>query len=1060
MSAKLIYNNLTDENKDLQKQIGCMNGLFQLFDRHHFLNGGRRVSRKQLPPVGQSGNDEIETNRASQKAKDKNQKKAAAKEKQRTSSESSRTSFSSSSCSSTFSSLDCNKITQLEPSSLTQTICPETPSQDLPINQSKQLGRRSLDIRDVVKDSINREAHGLSVNTANRETAGHTMKHIDSPRPLQLPFKTPKPRVSNLNESSRALAKLREAPRYSNEPKDCRLLAPKDAPRFSYDGRESRDKSTTKFKELPRLSLDSRVRSMRGPSSENKSNFLMGNQMENAYTRRALNQQEEPGSYKRPSSVVAKLMGLDALPNSTLTNEGDTGLCKPCPDQNLEPISKSSSTANEIYQNRISGSPRNFQQGAISPNMRQADSAMKLSSNSRFPIEPAPWKQSDGSRGSQKPTLKQMESPTKSTNSSPSVYGEIEKRLAELEFKKSGKDLRALKQILEAMHKTKEMLETQQDQSSVSPSLTCNSSPSFRSPDQSSKLADRRYLQSKPPISSTIKQTSSLKTSGSPIVIMKPAKFVRKSSNPAPSTIPIEGLPGLRKLRTGDLADKRENLVDKQTFKDRIPRDNIRGSSNQSHCSIEKNFSPRNLRTPQSSKVSQQMTVESPTSSGRSSGALSPRPQRKQLALEKQPRPATPSTDSSRAVRQVNRHLVESNSRGRKNRTSSPNLQGCDDQLSGISSNAKYLSHQGDTLSQKSENSTSFPSQKDAEVPITGHLEVVITTISQQGGQKHKYPVPRLSEDGSMAELATATPEQPSPVSVLDAMFYRDDLPSPVKKISYAFEDGGTLKSDELIWTSADLSQGSDSTRSNLSFDIDHKKLDNIEQLVQKLRQLNSPHNEISIDCSTPLLENKNEDHHYISEILLASGLLSRDHDSNLMTIQLQPTGHLLTPDMFHFLEQTNARKLSNDDRSKKNSMSIHRERVHRKLVFDVVNEILVCKLVPTGSTEPRFLQNKLAEKIPGGKQLLRELCSEIDQLQAKNSEDILESDDDIFRSILWEDMKQQSPNWTDFGSEVSGLVLDIERLIFKDLVTEVVEGEAAGMRARLGGHCRKLFLK
>lgn len=51
MSAKLLRS-LTDENQDLQKQIGCMNGIFQLFDRHHFLNG-RRVnshSNKRLPP--------------------------------------------------------------------------------------------------------------------------------------------------------------------------------------------------------------------------------------------------------------------------------------------------------------------------------------------------------------------------------------------------------------------------------------------------------------------------------------------------------------------------------------------------------------------------------------------------------------------------------------------------------------------------------------------------------------------------------------------------------------------------------------------------------------------------------------------------------------------------------------------------------------------------------------------------------------------------------------------------------------------------------------------------
>lgn len=43
---------------------------------------------------------------------------------------------------------------------------------------------------------------------------------------------------------------------------------------------------------------------------------------------------------------------------------------------------------------------------------------------------------------------------------------------------------------------------------------------------------------------------------------------------------------------------------------------------------------------------------------------------------------------------------------------------------------------------------------------------------------------PRLDEDETVAELATDTPEHPSPISVLDGSVYRDDMPSPVKQIS------------------------------------------------------------------------------------------------------------------------------------------------------------------------------------------------------------------------------------------------------------------------------------
>lgn len=37
MAAKLLHT-LADENSDLQKKIGCMNGIFKLFDRHHITN--------------------------------------------------------------------------------------------------------------------------------------------------------------------------------------------------------------------------------------------------------------------------------------------------------------------------------------------------------------------------------------------------------------------------------------------------------------------------------------------------------------------------------------------------------------------------------------------------------------------------------------------------------------------------------------------------------------------------------------------------------------------------------------------------------------------------------------------------------------------------------------------------------------------------------------------------------------------------------------------------------------------------------------------------------------
>ncbi|KAF7153344.1 hypothetical protein RHSIM_Rhsim01G0038100 [Rhododendron simsii] len=45
MAAKLLYS-FTDENPDLQTEIGCMNGIFQRFDRQHIVPGRRSVSEE------------------------------------------------------------------------------------------------------------------------------------------------------------------------------------------------------------------------------------------------------------------------------------------------------------------------------------------------------------------------------------------------------------------------------------------------------------------------------------------------------------------------------------------------------------------------------------------------------------------------------------------------------------------------------------------------------------------------------------------------------------------------------------------------------------------------------------------------------------------------------------------------------------------------------------------------------------------------------------------------------------------------------------------------------
>jgi len=53
MAAKLLHS-LADDNPDLQKQIGCITGIFQAFDRQHLLSGKCPNQRWLLSPPSSS----------------------------------------------------------------------------------------------------------------------------------------------------------------------------------------------------------------------------------------------------------------------------------------------------------------------------------------------------------------------------------------------------------------------------------------------------------------------------------------------------------------------------------------------------------------------------------------------------------------------------------------------------------------------------------------------------------------------------------------------------------------------------------------------------------------------------------------------------------------------------------------------------------------------------------------------------------------------------------------------------------------------------------------------
>lgn len=671
-------------------------------------------------------------------------------EKQRLSTESSRASFSSSSRSSSFSSLDYNKTTQPETLSFDRIIFPETPSGEPGMSQttSPQLGRHAVDLREVVKDSMYREGHhGLPIKTTVRDEAADSLfKDRDSPRPMQfsrvssegsygLGLKGKQDLPVDLKESLRVLSKLQETPWY-NEPRELSRSASyqskdgsffpitKEAPRFSYDGRdtrhasfESRDisKSSLKFKELPRLSLDSRENSMRSFKSDSQP-FLKPLQRDSGSSNNNIPIQQISGSQARPPSVVAKLMGLEALPSSVSSIESKMSSEKFHSVEGSCQSSKSTNTTELCKPIRISSSPKNSWKEPNSPRWKNPDSTLKPAS--RFPIEPAPWKQLDGSRTSPKPASRNMKVPPKAANSFPSVYSEIEKRLKDLEFSQSGKDLRALKQILEAMQ-AKGLLESQKGEDQTFATQK-DIERRYANSMSGARLLNQEKLQNDSVSSSTKRGTNLSRHFESPIVIMKPAKLVEKSGIPASSVISLNDLSSLPKIQDGVLVDGRKSSVNGRAARDQIPKSTARDNgSNSTRTNTRILKSSPSARTSQSSK-------ENHTGSVKSSGSISPRLQQKRQELERRSRPPIPPpSDSSRSRRHSNRQGTESSSPGGRRRPKSTNLQQIDDQLCESSNEIRNLSYHENESSAQSDGSTLSDSRMDIEVTSTERSPVM-----------------------------------------------------------------------------------------------------------------------------------------------------------------------------------------------------------------------------------------------------------------------------------------------------------------------------------------------
>ncbi|XP_038879431.1 protein LONGIFOLIA 2-like [Benincasa hispida] len=1046
MAAKLLHS-LADDNPDLRKQIGCMTGIFHLFDRHNAITT-KRISHKRLPPGhSQSNGGDLVSTAHQQEKPNESSLNENVNDKQSMPAESSRDSLSS--CSSSLSSLECNKTARLEALSFSRTIVLESPSTGLTLNQLNTASyseRQPFNIKHVVKDSMHREVRTSFVKMTDMDDFGHGAKHRDSPRPPPMSkCAEVSSRVArnhnqdapiDIKESFRVLAELKDTswnfdeatgrPRSSceNEATHGKNLLSRDFPRLSYDGRErsqcsyesSNLKSSPKLKELPRLSLDSR-------ETSGCRNF----QNSSCSTDKSSELHHSSGNQKRLPSVVAKLMGLETLPDAFSSIDTQCG---------GETFAKSLRSRNL----KTSASDKSSSKCSTSPRRKYHDLIRKPIQSSRLPVETAPWRKLDGTQVTKSTALRPVKGPAPS--SSPAVYDEVEMRLKDLEFEQSSKDLRALKKILEAIQ-IRALSEIGIEEKTSVVGIQRNQEPSSSRPNQKTRLMSQRNRRSSV-VASTASVPNSSKAYESSIIIMRPTKPVEKSVV-STSTIQMDRSPILHKLQNEGFPDNKKGSTNGQTGA-RYPK------SSQKDLAVitsEKKSISRNIRSPQTSSKAQLVLKESNTSSMKSSDAVSPRLRHGKVEVEKRSHPT--KSDAYKPKRKMKQ--TDSSAHCGKIKPKTSSVRQCDDQSSEMNNEPRVSSYQRDDMTLQSDTSLSLDSKIGIEVNSSMQSTEIDDSQRQAmeavefltPGSVKKLSMVASSQDGLTVEQDAIALEHPSPVSVLDApSLYRDDEASPVKKITISLHGDDSLDPNER--RSEDQCNISDDIFVNPlvlnhNVEIDSMKFENIEDLIQKLGCLNSHHDEGEKDYIGLLCENANPDHRYISEILLASGLLHRDLGHGLTTFQLHPSGNPIDPELFFVLEKTEVGGVPpKEGFSPARASYSNREKVDRKLIFDAVNEMLIEKLaIDGGAPEPWLKPTKIAKEAFSGPKILKQLCNEIEQFQAKKFRCNLDVEKDDSMSILQDDVMRQSRSWTDFRGDIYDVVLDVERSIFKDLVNEII---------------------
>lgn len=176
----------------------------------------------------------------------------------------------------------------------------------------------------------------------------------------------------------------------------------------------------------------------------------------------------------------------------------------------------------------------------------------------------------------------------------------------------------------------------------------------------------------------------------------------------------------------------------------------------------------------------------------------------------------------------------------------------------------------------------------------------------------------------------------------------------------------------------------------------------------------------------------------YMRDVLVVSG-------ATMGLKAINPAGGMIDNTVFDYLEEKQGsadygldEKGEAEQDAEKYDGERERQVMDRRMLFDCVNDALTIVLVPYVNSQPwmQGLQAQPMRRRPTGQTLVQQLWDELKSLPPeKPCEDICDS----LYNVLQKDLVLPRNSWTEFIDEIEDVGLEVEKMIFKDLVEETL---------------------